>query len=247
MAEKGEEYAKDHGQVDKYASDLGIRNRKWRDRMLAQDAKYFETLGSGQAPKYLWIGCSDSRVSAENLTDSQPGEIFVHRNIANMVVATDTNLRCVLQYAVYFLEVQHVIVCGHYDCGGVKAAVTLRDHTAPLESWLSNIRDVYRQHREELDAIADEGDRHKRLVELNVVEQCLNLFKTGDIQRRRTVTAQRPDKYPRAFPLIHGMVFDPADGILRRLPIDFKRHLTDLKDVYNLYDTKDYLASCVTP
>jgi len=223
-----------------FESEFGRRNEQWREKMLREDPFVFDTLGAGQSPKYLWIGCSDSRVAAENLIAANPGELFVHRNIANMVVATDTNFRSVLQYAVDYLEVEHIIVCGHYECGGLRAAVKHHDHRAPLESWLANARDVVRLHTHELEAIIDEDEKHKRLVELNVIEQCLNLFKTGDVQRRRAMTSARPDMYASAFPRIHGMVFSPGDGILRRLPIDFAHYLAKYKHVYKMHDRHEY-------
>lgn len=245
------EYAQDHRDGkdidDAFAVDFGKRNKEWRDQVIQTDPEIFSRIGKGQAPKYLWIGCCDSRVAAENLVGGQPGEIFVHRNIANMVVSTDANLRAVLHYAVDYLQVEHLIVCGHYDCGGVKAAMSNRDHSSPVEQWLTQIRDVYRMHHEELDAILDDEERHKRLVELNVKEQCLNLFKTGDVQRRRTKTAQRPDQYPCALPRIHAMVFSPDDGILRRLPIDWGRYLRRWKNIYQMYDTEDFIGSHETP
>eukprot|EP00928_Gymnodinium_smaydae_P044143 TRINITY_DN29464_c0_g1_i1.p1 TRINITY_DN29464_c0_g1~~TRINITY_DN29464_c0_g1_i1.p1 ORF type:complete len:348 (+),score=65.41 TRINITY_DN29464_c0_g1_i1:92-1045(+) len=232
---------------DDVATDLGARNKQWREEKLAEDGEFFTRMGQGQQPKYLWIGCCDSRVAAENMIGAEPGELFMHRNIANMVIGTDTNIRSVLQYAVEYLEVRHIVVCGHYDCGGVKAAANNVDVGSPLESWLSHIRDVYRLHQEELDAIIDEDERHKRLVELNVIEQCLNLFKTGTVQRRRCFTAQRPHKYPSALPRIHGMVFSPADGILRKLPVDFKDYMKKYSSVYNLYDPDNYLHSTADP
>jgi len=225
---------------EQFEAEFGRRNEQWRQRMLKADPGIFEEIGAGQAPKYLWLGCCDSRVAAENLVDTKPGEIFVHRNIANMVVSTDTNLRSVLQYAVEYLEVQHIIVCGHYDCGGVKAAVKKQDHRPPLESWLTNIRDVHRLHIEELSAILDEEERHKRLVELNVIEQCFNLFKTSDVQRRRALTAARPIEYEGAFPRIHGMIFDPSDGVLRRLPIDWKAKIAEYSQVYQIHIKEEY-------
>merc|ERR1719401_522220 len=240
------DYAESHrdGNVDdRFVAEFGERNKKWKQKMLAEDPTLFDKIGAGQSPKYLWIGCCDSRVAAETLIDAKPGEIFVHRNIANLVVSTDTNLRSVLHYAVHYLKVEHIIVCGHYDCGGVKAASSKQDHDAPVESWLTNIRDVIRLHQDELSAIADGEERHKRLVELSVIEQCLNLFKTGDVQRRRSETATRPDLYECAFPRIHGMVFEPSDGILRKLPIDFKHYLHKYKDVYQMYEADHFLAS----
>lgn len=226
-------------------AELGVRNSKWREEILKQDPTIFERIGKGQAPKFLWIGCCDSRVAPETLIGAKPGELFVHRNIANMVVATDTNLKSAMQYAVDYLQVEHIVVCGHYECGGVKAAVSLKDHSSPLESWLSNIRDVYRLHQDELNAIEDEDDRHKRMVDLNVIEQCLNVYKAGEVQRRRAYTSQRLYKFAAPFPRIHGMVFDPKDGILRKLNIDYQSYFEKYEDVYNLYDTDQYLASVV--
>jgi len=223
-----------------FEAEFGKRNQRWRKRMLKESPELFESIGAGQAPKYFWIGCCDSRVAAETMIEAKPGEIFVHRNIANMVVSTDTNLRAALKFAVEYLRVQHIIVCGHYDCGGLKAAASKNDHSAPLENWLTNIRDVVRLHQEELEAIVIPEERHKRLVELNIIEQCLNLFKTGDVQRRRAETGSRPDQYECAYPRIHGMVFDPRDGILRKLPIDFKYYLKKYKNVYQMYDAADF-------
>lgn len=224
-----------------FAKDMGSRNAAWRKDILKKDDQYFNRMGKGQAPKYLWIGCSDSRVAAELMVESEPGEMFVHRNIANMVVSTDTNLRAVLHYALEYLKIEHIVVCGHYDCGGCKAAFTNHDHNAPVESWLTNIRDVYRLHQEELEAIIDDEERHKRFVEINTVEQCLNLFKTGDVQRRRVATAADSEDGV-ARPRIHAMVFSPSDGILRRLPIDFKYYMKKYKNVYNMYDKGSELA-----
>src|SRR5262249_47054443 len=144
---------------------------------------FFKRLAELQKPEFLWIGCSDSRVPANEITGTQPGEIFVHRNVANLVINTDVNLLSVLDYAVNHLKVKHVIVCGHYGCGGVKAAITKNDFKPVLNMWLRNIKDVYRLHREELDKIKDEGQRSDRLVELNVKEQVNNLAKTSIIQR----------------------------------------------------------------
>jgi len=226
-----------------FIHDFGRRNEVWRQRVLRDDPDLFTQIKAGQSPKYLWIGCSDSRVAAENMIDARPGEIFVHRNVANLVVNTDFNVRAVLKYAIEYLKVEHVIVCGHYDCGGVKAAFKNLDHGDPLESWLACIRDVYRYHQEELEAIINEEERHKRFVELNVVEQCLNLFKTSDVQRRRAHTGSRPDKFDCAFPRVHAMVFEPSDGILRRLPIDWKEYIKKYRNVYQLYDADDFVSS----
>src|SRR3954469_7043596 len=158
-------------------------NRSWAKKIKASDPDYFENLSHLQTPEFLWIGCSDSRVPADRITGTQPGEIFVHRNVANLVVNTDVNLLAVLDFAVTVLKVKHVIVCGHYGCGGIKAAATKHDHKPVLNMWLRNIKDVYRLHSKELDAIKNDEERTNRLVELNVQEQVYNLAKTTIIQR----------------------------------------------------------------
>src|SRR6478609_11898623 len=151
-------------------------NKRWLEKKTENDISFFEKLATEQRPDYLYIGCSDSRVTAEEMMGAEPGEVFVHRNIANLVNATDLNVMSVVNYAVRHLGVKHIIVCGHYNCGGVKAALTPTD-LGLLNPWLRNIRDVYRLHEAELDAIADEGERYDRLVELNVIEQCRNVIK----------------------------------------------------------------------
>src|ERR1044072_4944909 len=158
-------------------------NRAWATGVKNEDPNYFERLAKLQTPEFLWIGCSDSRVPADKITGTQPGEIFVHRNIANVVIHTDVNLLSVLDYAVNHLKVNHVIVCGHYGCGGVKAATTNHDYNHLLNMWLRNIKDVYRLYEKELEAITDEEARTDRLVELNVKEQVMKLAKTSIIQR----------------------------------------------------------------
>jgi carbonic anhydrase len=159
---------------DKNLNTLLTANYAWRKRMVIEQPKFFEEIKRGHAPKILWIGCSDARVPANEIIGQPPGSLFVHRNVANMVVNTDSNVMSVIQYGVDYLQVKHIIVCGHYDCGGVKAALTQNDHKAPLENWLRNIRDTYRIHRVELDGITDVPERQRRLVELNVVEQVSN-------------------------------------------------------------------------
>src|SRR5215204_1556469 len=153
---------------------LLAENKIWAAEKTEADPAYFTRLSQIQTPEFLWIGCSDSRVPANEITGTQPGEIFVHRNVANLVINTDVNLLSVLDYAVNHLKVKHVIVCGHYGCGGIKAAITKGDFKYVLNMWLRNIKDVYRIHREELDAIPDEEGRTSRLVELNVMEQLQN-------------------------------------------------------------------------
>lgn len=181
-------------------------NKAWAAGKLATDPDFFKNLSDIQTPEFLWIGCSDSRVPANEITNTQPGEIFVHRNVANLVINTDVNLLSVLDYAVNYLKVKHVIVCGHYGCGGVKAATTSSDFGQVLNMWLRNIKDIYRIHRDELDAFADEEKKTDRLVELNVEEQLLNLAKTSIIQRAWK-NEQRPD--------LHGWVYGLKDGIIK--------------------------------
>jgi carbonic anhydrase len=185
---------------------LLLENKAWAAEMVSEDPEYFERLSHLQTPEFLWIGCSDSRVPANEITGTQPGEIFVHRNVANLVINTDVNLLSVLDYAVNHLKVRHVIVCGHYGCGGIKAATTRIDFKAVLNMWLRNIKDVYRLHRDELNAIDEEEKRCDRLVELNVQEQVMNLAKTSIIQRAWK-NEQRPD--------LHGWVYGLKDGIIK--------------------------------
>ncbi|MFM9020874.1 MAG: carbonic anhydrase, partial [Sediminibacterium sp.] len=181
-------------------------NKIWAKDKVTVDPEFFSRLSQIQTPEFLWIGCSDSRVPANEITNTQPGEIFVHRNIANLVVHTDVNLLSVLEYAVNYLKVKHVIVCGHYGCGGVKAAMTNHDFKQVLNMWLRNIKDVYRLYRQELDGITEEEKRFDRLVELNVIEQVHHLAKTSIIQR-----AWKRNGYPH----IHGWVYSLNDGLIK--------------------------------
>ena len=185
-------------------------NEVWIKEKLSTNPKYFDELGEGQSPELLFIGCSDSRVTAEELMGLGPGEAFVHRNIANMVSGTDLNVMSVVEYAVVHLKVNHVVVCGHYACGGVKAAMQSAD-LGILNPWLRNIRDVYRLHKNKLNAIVSEEDRYDRFVELNVQEQCVNLIKTAAVQK---AVRERGLK-------VHGWVFDIHTGKLVDLKIDF--------------------------
>ena len=187
---------------------LLIENRSWAAEMIKVDPDYFKKLSKLQTPEYLWIGCSDSRVPANQITGTQPGEIFVHRNIANMVVNTDSNVLSILEFAVTHLKVKHIIVCGHYGCGGIKAAMSNHDYKQVLNMWLRNIKDVYRLHREELNAIADEDLRADRLCELNVKEQVMHLAKTSIVQRAWK-HEQRPD--------LHGWVYGLKDGLINTI------------------------------
>ena len=192
--------------------------------MISADPEFFKKLSELQTPEYLWIGCSDSRVPANQITGTQPGEIFVHRNVANLVVNTDVNVLSVLDYAVNHLKVKHVIVCGHYGCGGIKSAIMKNDFKPVLNMWLRNIKDVYRLHRTELDMIPDEHKKTDRLVELNVMEQVFNLAKTSIIQRAWK-NEQRPD--------LHGWVYGLKDGIIK--PVFEMNAGTPLDDLY-VYD-----------
>jgi len=185
---------------------LLLENKAWAAEKISDDPEYFERLSQLQAPEFLWIGCSDSRVPANEITGTQPGEIFVHRNVANLVVNTDVNLLAVLDFAVTHLQIKHVIVCGHYGCGGIKAAATKTDYRPVLNMWLRNIKDVMRHHRHELENITDEENRLDRLVELNVQEQVYNLAKTTIIQRCWE-KERRPD--------LHGWVYGLKDGIIK--------------------------------
>jgi len=196
-------------------------NKQFVKDMLAKDPDYFKNLAKGQSPEYLWIGCSDSRVPANEITNTLPGEIFVHRNIANMVVNTDINLLSVINYSVKYLKVKHIIVCGHYGCGGVTAAMGNKQYGI-IDNWLSNIKDVYRDHKQELSVIKDEIQRAKRLVELNVIRQVHNLAKVSIIQ-----DAWKEDQ----FPVLHGWVYGLEDGLIKDLNIK----IDELKDIDNIY------------
>ena len=200
-------------------------NKAWAAGKIATDPQFFDRLSHLQTPEFLWIGCSDSRVPANEITGTQPGEIFVHRNIANLVVNTDVNLLSVLDFAVNHLKVKHVIVCGHYGCGGVKAAITKLDFKPLLNMWLRNIKDVIRLHRDELDAITDGEKKTDRLVELNVKEQVFNLAKTSIIQRAWK-NEQRPD--------IHGWVYGLKDGIIK--PVFEMKSGTHIDSLYEYED-----------
>lgn len=206
--------------MDKSYQKLIRGNQLYSETKLHFDPDYFKNLAKGQKPDYLWIGCSDSRVPANEITKTESGEIFVHRNIANLVVHTDTNLLSVLEYAVVYLGVRHIIVCGHYGCGGVKAAMGNTYHGF-VDNWLRNIKDVYHKNHPELDAIADESDRANRLTELNVIEQVRNLAKTTIVQQAWTTRELH----------LHGWVYGLSDGLVKDLSVihDSKE---DIDDIY---------------
>ena len=204
---------------------LLLENKAWAAEKIQADPQFFDRLSQLQTPEFLWIGCSDSRVPANEITGTQPGEIFVHRNVANLVVNTDVNLLSVLDYAVNHLKVKHVIVCGHYGCGGVKASISNHDFKPLLNMWLRNIKDVIRLHREELEAITDENLKANRLVELNVEEQVFNLAKTSIIQRAWK-NEHRPD--------LHGWVYGLNDGLIK--PVFEMKAGTHIDDLYEYDD-----------
>lgn len=199
-------------------------NKKWISEKLSLDAQYFEKLSKGQHPEYLYIGCSDSRVTAEDLMGVGPGEVFIHRNIANLVVSTDSNLNAVVQYAVEHLKVKHIIICGHYECGGVNAALNPSD-MGQLNSWLQTLRDVYRFHQNELDAIENNQKKFDRLVELNVREQCINIIKIDHVQR---------SWYKTGYPNIWGWVFDVRTGKLIDLGLKMEEEFESIRKIYDL-------------
>eukprot|EP00299_Pterocystis_sp_00344_P010971 c5045_g1_i3.p1 GENE.c5045_g1_i3~~c5045_g1_i3.p1 ORF type:complete len:314 (-),score=40.59 c5045_g1_i3:23-964(-) len=206
-------------------------NKIWVQQMKGQDEFYFARLGIGQKPAYLYIGCSDSRVPANQILGLPAGEVFVHRNVGNLMPVSDINSLSVVEYAVEVLDVKHIMVAGHYNCGAVNAAMQKRDWGL-VECWIRNIRDVYKTHRQELDSIVDSDDRSRRLVELSVIEQCLNLYKCGVIQRKRLASGADPNSFKH--PRIHALVFDPCVGVLKKLPVCFDEERRQYSHIYNL-------------
>jgi carbonic anhydrase len=198
-------------------------NKKWVEDSLALDPNYFQDLSKGQSPPLLWVGCSDSRVPANEIIGAKPGETFVHRNIANMVIHSDMNMLSVLDYAVNVLKVRHVLVCGHYGCGGIKAAMN-NDSVGIIDNWIRHIKDVYRFHHIELDAIEDETERFNKFVELNVKEQVYNLAKTSIVQSAWKKGQEL---------FIHGWVYGLNSGYVTDLNVNFSSD-KDLDDVYQL-------------
>ena len=196
-------------------------NKAWVDEMKKKNPKFFDELAKGQSPEFLWIGCSDSRVPANEITNTLPGEIFVHRNVANLVIGTDLNLMSVVQYAVEVLKVKHVLVVGHYGCGGVLAAMTQKKFGL-IDNWIRNIKDTYKLYEYELSSISNIDKRGERLVELNVIEQVKNLAKTSVIQEAWANSE---------FPIIHGLVYDLKDGILKELNVKMREQ----EDIHAIY------------
>jgi len=199
-------------------------NKKWVADKLQVDPDFFTKLTRGQAPEFLYIGCSDSRVTAEELMGLAPGEVFVHRNVANLVVLTDNNLNAVVQYAVVYLKIKHIVVCGHYGCGGVHAALNPAD-MGQLNSWLQTLRDVYRLHKNELECLPDDATKFRRLVELNVMEQCINVIKIDHVQRAW---------YATGYPQVHGWVFDMQSGLLKDLELNMGALSKELRKIYDI-------------
>jgi carbonic anhydrase len=207
--------------MEKSYQRLLTNNKNWAANTMKKDPDFFRNLSLAQKPEYLWIGCSDSRVPTSQITGTLPGEIFTHRNIANMVVHSDMNMLSVLSYAVEVLKVKHIIVCGHYGCGGVIAAMGNKQFGL-IDNWLRHIKDVYRLHHVELDAIADDNERARRFVEINVIEQVNDLGKTSIVQ----------NAWNNGQPLhIHGWVYDIADGVIKDLDVNF----TCTKDLHRVY------------
>lgn len=199
-------------------------NQKWVQKKKIEDPDFFTHLSKEQNPDYLYIGCSDSRVHANEIMGLEPGQVFVHRNIANMVANTDLNALSVINFGVEYLNVKYIVVCGHYNCGGIKAAMQPKD-LGVLNPWLRNIRDVYRLHEKELDAIEDDKARYNRLVEINVYEQCLNVIKTAEVQKSYV---------EKGYPIVAGWVYDLNEGVLIDLKIDFKKELNRIRKIYDL-------------
>jgi carbonic anhydrase len=200
---------------------LLLQNRAWVQQKLEEDKDFFNRLANTQKPEFLWIGCADSRVPANEITGTNPGEVFVHRNIANMVVHTDMNMLSVLDYAVNVLEVKHVIVCGHYGCGGVRAAM-MNKQIGLIDNWIRHIKDVYRMHQNELEGIPDMKQREDRFIELNVMEQVYDLGKTSIIQNAWQ---------KRGAPYVHGWVYDVSNGLIKDLKVSMHDD-SEMPDVY---------------
>ncbi len=209
---------------------LLLQNKAWVEQKNNEDKGFFKRLSLIQKPEFLWIGCSDSRVPANQITGTQPGEVFVHRNIANMVIHTDMSMLSVLDYAVNVLEVKHVVICGHYGCGGVLAAMT-NNQIGLIDNWIRHIKDVYRMHQDELEAIDNMKARQDRLVELNVIEQAYDLGKTSIIQNAWQ---------KRGAPHVHGWVYDIANGLIKDLEVSMNSD-EDMPEVFKFEKTKPNL------
>jgi len=213
---------------EKEWQQIFVNNKKWVEEKINLDPNYFTRLTLIQKPDFLWIGCSDSRVPANEIVGLQPGEIFVHRNIANLVIATDINAQSVIEYAVRHLKVKHIIVCGHYGCGGVKHALDCQD-AGFLNPWITQIRDVYRLHKSKVDEQVDFEGKLKRLVELNVMESCLTLMKNFTIQE---------SYHKHQFPIVHACVYDLSNGYLKDLGICFVDQMKAFENIYWMLNSR---------
>jgi carbonic anhydrase len=214
----------------KQLEEIFENNKKWIQEKLSADPEYFKKLSKGQSPRLLYIGCSDSRVAAEELMGLKPGEVFVHRNVANLVIMTDDNVNSVVQFAVEHLKVKHIIVCGHYECGGINAALHPHD-MGQINSWLQTLRDVIRLHQPELNAIKNKRKRFDRLVELNVIEQFINILKIDHVQK---------SWYRTRTPSVHGWVFDVRTGKLKDLELKMDDLIKDIRSIYKLKPVKKH-------
>lgn len=209
---------------DELYNNIFEANKRWASEKYQEDPNFFNHLASEQHPDFLYIGCSDSRVHANEIMGLQPGQVFVHRNIANMVLNTDLNALSVINYGVQALKVKYIIVCGHYNCGGIKAALEFND-SGLISPWLRSIRDVYRLHEKELSAISDEEERYRRFVELNIYEQCINVIKIREVRESFNETG---------YPKVVGWVYDLVDGNLRDLNIDLVREFERIHNLFRL-------------
>lgn len=209
---------------DKVYNDIFEANKRWIKSKNIEDPEFFKNLLDDQKPDFLYIGCSDSRVHANEIMGLKPGQVFVHRNIANMVINTDLNVLSVINYAVLNLKVKYIIVCGHYNCGGIKAAMEFKD-SGLISPWLRSIRDIYRFHEAELSQIKDETERYKRFVELNVYEQCINVIKIREVRESFKETG---------YPKIAGWIYDLHDGALNDLDIDLEKEFERIHNLFRL-------------
>jgi len=207
----------------KSIEEIFDHNEQWIKKKLQVDQDYFVKLSKRQTPHYLFIGCSDSRISSEAIMFAEPGDVFIHRNIANLIPVTDLNILSVINYAVSHIKVKHIVVCGHYGCGGIKTALKTND-MGVLNPWLGYIRDVYRLHKKELNAIKSPRKKFDRLVELNVLEQCINLVKVNDVQRALLRNSIQ----------IHAWVFDMKTGKLKDLEFNTLKVAKEIIDIYSI-------------
>ncbi|KAJ3076904.1 hypothetical protein HDU98_011000 [Podochytrium sp. JEL0797] len=217
--------------TDPDLKDIIEGSGNWAKRMRDVDPEFFERFEKGQFPNYLYIGCCDARVNPTILMNLEYADLFIHRNVGNLVSGNDLNCMTAIEFAVDRLKVPHIIVCGHYDCGGVHGAMRQMDHGI-LENWLRNIRDVARLHHDELSKITNKEQSHRRLVELNAVEQCRNILKTGCVQRSRRKTFKETGV---ALPRVHALVFDPASGELKKMEVETK----EFEVIYELYPEEE--------